>query len=345
MKYYSAESEAPHISLSTVQKEAREKLLRHFSHERKENFFCPICDHTKFRHCFNEDKYGLPLRSGFCQNCGAFQTINKPSPELLDIFYSQFYGTLYKGKEDFDVRRFNLQIARGEELHRFLERAEQYGINVPPKFIEIGCSSGGILKKLQDHGREGQGFDIDEKALLFGCEKMGVPNIHHGDGLENLMQEKTPKLIILSHFLEHVRDPKIFMQQVSTYLGKGLCYIEVPNLAGALLNKKPHFQGHLEIAHLYFFTPKSMKNLLRRTGLSIAFIENGPNIKILAKKCGNTDNNFEIHLSYDRSGIRALHCFRLVELIFPKFLLEYRFFSRLRNYFCRVIFHTFFNRI
>jgi 2-polyprenyl-3-methyl-5-hydroxy-6-metoxy-1,4-benzoquinol methylase len=238
-----------------------------------------------------------------------------------------------------------MQIARGKDLHQFLEQAEQRDIEVPREFIEIGCSSGGILQKLQELGRIGIGFDIDEKAIRFGRTKMGIVNIHHGDGMEKLMQEKTPKLIILSHFLEHVRDPKFFMQQVSTYLGKGLCYIEVPNLTGAILHKKSRFQEHLEIAHLYFFTPKSIENLLKRTGLSVVFIKKGLSIKILPKKMEEiTDNKNEVILSYDRSGRIALQCFRFVELIFPKFILKYSFFSRLRNYFCRVIFHTCFNR-
>ena len=127
------------------------------------------------------------------------------------------------------------------------------------KVLDIGAGSGMFLDALNH-----EGFDIDYIAIepdLFQSsillKKNKVQKVF--SKIENLDKGLKFDLILLSHVLEHVRQPNIFIKKIISMLHpSGVLYVEVPH--------QDHlFKKELE-PHILFFNQSSLKVLLSRYG-------------------------------------------------------------------------------
>ncbi|MBI4681379.1 MAG: class I SAM-dependent methyltransferase [Nitrospirae bacterium] len=139
------------------------------------------------------------------------------------------------------------------------------------KFLEIGCSFGGILNKVTNagvaicHGIEPNMIDAgfllknNRKAKIFNTtfEKAELP-IDYYD------------IIVSIEVLEHVISPRSFLKKCFDVLrGNGLIYIEVPNHNDVLLSiyKNSGYQKfYYHKAHIHYFTRDSLQLLCRESG-------------------------------------------------------------------------------
>lgn len=203
--------------------------------------------------------------------CGSCNTTRLAKHEGLDIHYclgcSQIYANPYfsddelvRYYEDYRTEDSQQEFDRRVTVKgpKILQRLRHLGVS-GKRIIAIGCGSGGILVPLRQAGAAVMGYDIDQKAASFG-RRQGL----------NIQSETLPwgpfDIVILSHVLEHLRQPDRLLTELKTQLNpKGVLYIEVPNVKPSWRGLKPH----LETAHCWYFDRDTMTSLLNRCGYRV----------------------------------------------------------------------------
>ena len=289
----------PHISLNNFQKNNIKEFLSQVKETDFEKLNCLICSKFSFNMISEKDRYGIYYPTGICINCGNVQQIKYLSHEIMSKFYSKYYNKIYFDFKD-PKKRFISQYKLASDKYRFIS---EYVENIKKKekfnILEIGCGPGGILKFFQDKGFTVQGVDFDEEHLEYGRKN----NL-------NLLNEKSLNksskfdLIILSHVLEHIKDPIGEIKKIKNYLkNDSLIYIEVPSIQMINNMYDSDFLKYLHIAHCYHFSVDSFKNFCSNQNLDILKLNN--KIQTLCK-VGYQKSNIKLHYSKTMNEIKQL---------------------------------------
>lgn len=204
-----------------------------------------------------------------CRRCGLMQCRPRFTEETNYRFYNEdYYREVYKPgglkiptKEEFleDARR------RAPLRQRAVSGLDQGKIKT---VAEIGCANGINLYGFHQEGIQVFGCDFSPAMVEMG---LGMGMDLQVGSLETLGDRKFD-LIILSHVLEHLRDPVGEIAKIMAHMndGGGL-YIEVPDA-------RVFFLSSLQNAHLYYFTPTTLVHYLAPLGLKAISHSNVQNI-------------------------------------------------------------------
>lgn len=249
---------------------------------------CLVCGGhslTRLRACRNESPAGKALFRGgsifACGECGVAQLWPRPSEKALEEYYATEYrrGGRY-GSDAADISRFprdNLFFFnRGESVAELLEPYLRAS-SERPRILDVGAGYGHILYAL------GSRFPLAERL----AHELSKPCIAHlrSIGVHVLAEDLPSALaasdtgfdaIILSHVLEHVRDPVGTLSMLTRHLAPtGVLYVEVPHASPAMLARHPDspWAPRHDEPHLTFFGADALRATLLRSGAAPAFIE------------------------------------------------------------------------
>lgn len=101
------------------------------------------------------------------------------------------------------------------------------------EFLEVGCSSGCLMKELKDVGFNGEGVELDRTASDFASEYSGL-QCHSGDLstpiFNQFFDQNYYDLLIAIDVLEHLKNPLEHVEAwVKLVKRGGLIFIELPN--------------------------------------------------------------------------------------------------------------------
>ncbi|NEO27906.1 MAG: class I SAM-dependent methyltransferase, partial [Kamptonema sp. SIO4C4] len=228
------------------------------------------------------DRYGLPLQSVVCLNCGTVRI----DPYLDEPSLSDFYTHIYRRMYGMDVDEGNYDRYFAEQSHyaqKVLSVAENF-LTSDSWICEVGCGAGGALKYIQDQGYKVAGCEYDSTAMEMG-KKHGVNTLFYGS-LEAIGEELPNikfDLIYLHHVFEHLTDPIEFLQKCKNYLTpQGKVIIIIPDISR--IDQFGHLPAignalmYLHIAHKYNFSWEGIKQLCQRAGYSVKKLNPDPNI-------------------------------------------------------------------
>jgi 2-polyprenyl-3-methyl-5-hydroxy-6-metoxy-1,4-benzoquinol methylase len=148
------------------------------------------------------------------------------------------------------------------------------------RLLDVGCGDGAFLAFAQKEGWEVTGTDIrlSKQALRLSCRlvegRIGQVNLDLGSF----------EAIRFNHVLEHTQNPLLELRNSRKLVAPGgIIYISVPNLAGISsvvksFQSRFHLKAHrwrhyAAIHHLWYFTPASLKTLVKKAGLRTLFWE------------------------------------------------------------------------
>ena len=126
------------------------------------------------------------------------------------------------------------------------------------------------------NGLTATGIDMDSHNLQYGQAQ--------GLHLNTTPIQGTYDWVILSHVVEHVRDPLTFLKSILSHLyPKGRLYIEVPYIHPTL---HPHFDfwTQLQNAHAWYFDLPQLRALLARCGLRVIFSDHPFHLRVVAER-------------------------------------------------------------
>lgn len=223
------------------------------------------------------DRYGFNLNFKLCKNCGLIRIDPYLDNESLEYFYSTPYRDI-KHNEPADL--FLRQKKFGKKIFEYLSQKD---LLVPEMTVfEIGCASGGILSYFKDKGLDVYGSDFDDRFINYGKEQ-GL-SLFNGDAF-NYIKKINPKLIIINHVLEHIKDLHHFFNQLEQNISQDtIVYISVPgNLKYIQKNFPNNMLNYFLIAHPWSFDLNSFKFTLL-SGKKFQVLYEDETIKIVIKK-------------------------------------------------------------
>ncbi len=230
--------------------------------------------------CF--DRYGLEVKTVLCRACGLMRTDPYLDEKSVLQFYKMNYRQIYTGDDISSSDFFCQQVMHGKEIICFLEKA---GVSPLGRVLEVGCGAGGILQAFRQNGSEVAGCDFGARFLDYGRQQ-GIC-LEFG-GIISLFRHAPARLVILSHVLEHFRDPVEELKEVRSLLDpNGYLYVEVPGLfwiEGAYL--WGDIGRYLQNAHVYHFCLESLDYVLSLAGFSR--IEGNENVRAIYKRAEAT---------------------------------------------------------
>lgn len=230
-----------------------------------EQVVCPLCSISPKP--FAVDYQGFTLCR--CEGC----RLEFVSPRLsFEELAEKVYSDNYFPKRDANNRP-------SEETAHYIYR--QLGdferlLGDRRKILDIGCGNGAFLDLAREAGWSIAGADI---KLSSDALKLKCP-LWEGRLQEIDFNNERFDLIRLNHVLEHTQDP---LQELRICLNLlrpgGILFLSVPNIAGisprlkslqSRLGLKSHrWRHYAAMHHLFFFSPKTLNELVTRAGFEI----------------------------------------------------------------------------
>src|SRR5665213_115549 len=136
------------------------------------------------------------------------------------------------------------------------------------RVLEIGCGDGMFLLPLRELGWEIHAIEPDPAAAEKAARNVGA-RIWPGTVETAQATENTFDAVVSMHAIEHVYDPRIFIERAANFLRPGgFLYVVTPNFHS--LARRTYGQDWHALdppRHLNLLTPKSLESICRSTKL------------------------------------------------------------------------------
>jgi 2-polyprenyl-3-methyl-5-hydroxy-6-metoxy-1,4-benzoquinol methylase len=202
-----------------------------------------------------------------CKKCGLVYIDYKFTEEELESFYTlENYPYLEGDIRAMEQRSF-LQAERDlNVIRKYVKKG---------KLLDVGCAMGFFLKIAKEHRFEPFGVDISSDLSKLARERYGL-NVITGT-LENTnFKNDFFDVITLFSVLEHVPDPLGTLKKINRCIKKeGVLLIKVPNYNRVFFRLNWKKDTIWNKVHLFYFTPKTVTELLKRAGFGILEIRTG----------------------------------------------------------------------
>jgi SAM-dependent methyltransferase len=222
---------------------------------------CPLCNSATSKPFDTRQFRGQDVINRICGNCGLVYQSPRMSAVELDEFYASEYRQVYQGDEGPTQKDLFVQHGRADALLDFISPLDIQ----PKRYLDIGSSSGIMLKRFQDY---------------FDCQVVGV---EPGDAYREYAREQgltvyadiadlagagedAFDLVSMAHVLEHMPDPVGYLAKLRQ---------KTLNLSGWLLIEVPNLYSHesFEIAHMTSFSTHSLQQVLQQAGYRVVALK------------------------------------------------------------------------
>lgn len=223
---------------------------------------CIICEQTR------TDNFMSGLKK--CANCGlVFADMEISDEEVKRIYQKEyFFGRVYV---DYIKERTAQNLNFNKRLHRLLQYVDS------PKqksLFEIGSAYGFFLDLARKEFGFVKGIDITEDGCAYAGQKLGL-NVVRGDFLKFDIEKDKYDVFCLWDTIEHLKEPHLYIEKISNCIKRGglisLTTGDIESLNAKLTKSKWRLIHPPE--HLFYFSRKTITNLLEKYGFEIAKVE------------------------------------------------------------------------
>lgn len=205
------------------------------------------------------NKSPVEFYSTVCKSCGFIFTNPRLTAEEISIKYAMIneLGSVKKRFKEHPASNLDMRAKRIYSLIRSVHKAAGESLRV----LDYGGASGYNLIPFVENGNFCYILDYEKWDLPSGIEYLGKD-------LTVLQNNDFFDVTLLLHTLEHVVEPKHFLQDVSAHLSEsGLLYVEIP--FGCFREYKNLAEPS---THLNFFSEESIYKGFDSIGLSVVYL-------------------------------------------------------------------------
>lgn len=209
---------------------------------------CSLCHAAGVRHFCLRGYHILE-----CPRCGLAWCSPVPDEEEL----RRFYAKSYRPEDERDWKTAQERRLVALQLRSLAPHART--------LLDVGCGFGHFLDAARVAGFECYGTEAD--AVRGGAAERKGHVVHRGF-LEACPPGRLFDVVVLSHVIEHLRDPLSVLAQVRALLSPGgVLFVETPNFIGlkARLSGR-RYVAYIPPEHLLYFRPHALRVLLERAG-------------------------------------------------------------------------------
>jgi SAM-dependent methyltransferase len=169
----------------------------------------------------------------------------------------------------------------------FLKELEKFKLSRDRKLLDIGSSKGVFLDIARKSGWEVMGVEPSDSDSAYAREVFGLP-VFTGTLEEAGFPSNCFDVVTMWDVIEHLKNPTTTVAQAFHVLKPGgLISVLTPN-HDSLITILSHFVYKLTarrfplerllypVVHLYYFTPKTLSDLLSRSGFNIVRVGSAP---------------------------------------------------------------------
>ncbi len=207
-----------------------------------------------------------------CQNCNLVSLSPRPKADQLNRYYSSdtYWGSVDIKKNWLMDDKWKQNRAK-KFSHIYEGILKSY--SKPASILDIGCGTSGFLTFFSEKGWKVLGTDISPEVASFSEKNYHFPVVI-GDFLNINLNSGSFDVITFNHSLEHLYNPRKTLETIYRSLNKnGLLIISIPNVES--LGFKIFGKDWYALQpprHLYQFSPKTIRSLLKNTGFRVNLI-------------------------------------------------------------------------
>ena len=177
---------------------------------------CPCCDGGEFTPIVRQVRSvyaAKPYDIVRCRGCGHGVTVPLSRPEELQAIYDRvyFYDAHYAvmGEKAYHARFLADDIARlRPSMGTF-------------RVLEVGCMFGTLLRELADRGIAAQGIELSEEPVRYCRDRNLEVSCESVEQFVGRVPNERFQVVVLSHVLEHLVDPRGIIRQLAGLLTEG----------------------------------------------------------------------------------------------------------------------------
>jgi SAM-dependent methyltransferase len=218
-----------------------------------------------------------------CRRCGLVYQNPRPTHDEMAAHYAQGYWEERGLDDEYQGTSSEQSIDRGNAI---VEWTRSY-VRPTDLIVEGGCGHGEILAHVRDQlGCTAIGVEPSQSQAVAARRRFDLEMINADlDSVD--FGEQRPKLLILSHVLEHFHDPRAALRRCAELLpDDGLLFIEVPNILHPHPRKR--LSSWLAFEHMTYFSPGTLRRMLSELGFRILNEEQSTFVRLLAQKSNST---------------------------------------------------------
>lgn len=228
---------------------------------------CPACGSAKRTAKFA--KNGINYVN--CAGCQTFYVSPRPSPDVLDWFYSESPNYAYWNSHIFPAsepaRRQHIFRPR---VDRLLEICAKYGISTEA-LLEVGAGFGTFGSELMARSVFERVVGVEPTpGLAETCRQRGIEVLEKP--VEHITVDEAGQFDVIVSFevIEHLFSPKEFVGHMHRLLRPGgLMMLTCPNGQGFDIETLGPLSGSVDHEHLNYFNPSSLSEMLTRAGMEV----------------------------------------------------------------------------
>lgn len=213
-----------------------------------------------------------------CKRCG----LNYVSPRYIIKKEKEFYIQRYYELDSDDLWQKNRQPLFRLYLDKINRLYPKRG-----NLLDVGCGKGFFLKLAQEDGWKVFGTDISKSAIKYGKEILGL-NILECELADARFERSYFDVVTLFNVLDQIYNPLETLKEVSGLIKpNGLLVLRLVNINFHLFIhyiynrflKKDNLKSPTQeptVFHIYMFSPKIIKRLLKENGFNRIKVLNSP---------------------------------------------------------------------
>ncbi|MBQ6128125.1 MAG: class I SAM-dependent methyltransferase [Lachnospiraceae bacterium] len=291
----------PAFELSDVQKEYVRRFAEkcesgEYSFRKRE---CE-CGKGDFEVIAQKDRYGLPVETVICRNCGLIMTNPCLDDKSNNSFYDGEYHYIYRAEEAPSEERFEERKKEAGTIIDFIQN--HTGID-SGSVLEIGCADGGNIAAFAEKGYKATGIDLSHTYVEYGKEK-GL-DLYCSDATSFAQKGQQFDIVVLNHVLEHFTDLEKELSTITALMkDTGVLFVAVPGVKYLTFGAyERDFLLMLQNAHIFNFTKDTLCQTMKKYGFDSIFANEA--VYALFKK-GNPESSFSDHYTDTISYLKCV---------------------------------------
>ncbi len=259
---------SPH-RLRRRQRRCRSVVERILQFEREVVTVCNVCGSGRSAIIADHDRYGLPIRTAMCLDCGLIYVVDRLTAEGYAHFYGAgIYRALiarFKGKAQTIQQIRRAQIGYASRLAHTLQGY------LPPadgaRLLDVGGSTGLVAERFQKQfGFRATVIDPAPHEVT-AAQSLGIDAVV--STLEGWETDHQYDLILLCRTVEHLFDLKAALQKVRGLLKpNGLFYCDIADFMETCRREGPP-EAVTKIDHVFWLSQETAVRLFRSFGFEI----------------------------------------------------------------------------
>lgn len=231
------------------------------------SIYCPICIQSRTKFLFKKCNFNIYK----CTICGLGMTDIPSDFDLLSIYNEDYFqGQQVDGYADYIGSESVLRKEFNRDVNLLLSQVEHK--TKKPRLLDIGSAYGFFLEEAKEYF-EVQGLEVAAEAVAFS-KKRGLQVTEGILDAKNTAQIGKFDVVTFLDVIEHVPNPNEFFQNIDKITHKGSKILLTTGNFGSLFSRITGKFWRLMTPpqHAYFYTRKSLIDLLKRHGFEVDLI-------------------------------------------------------------------------